>query len=105
MPGGGPGFPLLQADLNMVRDGFARFDLLDDRVRFVEGDLDQTLPSAPIEQVALLRIGDDLGPAVGDVLDHLYDKLAIGGVVVIDDYVDEACRRAGRRLPHPPGHG
>ncbi len=110
VPGGGAGFPLLQADLNMVRDGFARFDLLDDRVRFVEGDLDQTLPSAPIDQIALLRIGDDLGQAVGDVLDRLYDKLAIGGVVVIDDYVDDACRqavddfRARRRIPEPLEH-
>ncbi len=110
VPGGGAGFPLLQADLNMVRDGFARFDLLDDRVRFVEGDLDQTLGSAPIEQIALLRIGDDLGPAVGDVLDQLYDKLAVGGVVVIDDYVDDACRRAvdefraRRGVPEPLEH-
>ena len=26
-----------QADLNLVRDGFARFDVLDDRVRFIQG--------------------------------------------------------------------
>ena len=32
-----PGVEGLQADLNMVRDGFARFDVLDDRVRFVQG--------------------------------------------------------------------
>jgi cephalosporin hydroxylase len=94
VPGGGTGFPLLLADLNMVRDGFARFDLLDDRVRFVQGDLVDTLPDAPIEQIALLRIGDGLGDSVGDVLDELYDKLAIGGLVVVDDYADDACRQA-----------
>ena len=34
-----------------------RFDLLDDRVRFLQGRLADTLADAPIEQVALLRIG------------------------------------------------
>ena len=37
----------------MVRDGFDRFDLLDDRVRFLQGDLATTLPDAPIEKIAL----------------------------------------------------
>jgi cephalosporin hydroxylase len=94
VPGGGAGFPLLRGDLNMVRDGFDRFDLLDERVRFVEGDLIETLPHAPIEQIALLRLGDDQGQSVGDILDELYDKVAIGGVVVVDDYVEEDCHQA-----------
>ena len=51
----------LRPDLNTVRDAFERFDLLDDRVRFLQGELDLTLPEAPIEKIALLRIGGDLG--------------------------------------------
>ena len=35
------------ADLNLVRDGFSRFGLLDDRVRFLQGPLDADLPDAP----------------------------------------------------------
>ncbi len=110
VPGGGAGFPRLHADLNMVRDGFARFDLLDDSVRFVEGDPVETLPKTPIEQVALLRIGDDLGAEVGDVLDELYDHLAVGGIVIIDDYGDPACAaavdefRARRQVPEALEH-
>ena len=42
----GPGFPDLLADLNTVRDGFDRFDLLDDRVRFLQGDA-RRRPSRP----------------------------------------------------------
>ena len=45
------------SDLNTVRDGFARFGLLDDHVRFLQGPPADTLPDAPINQVALLRIG------------------------------------------------
>ncbi len=93
-PGGGRGFPDLLADLNAVRDGFARFGLLDDRVRFLQGDPRATLTDAPIEHVALLRIGDELDGAVGHVLEALYDKLTAGGFVVIDPYATPSCRQA-----------
>ena len=47
-----------RADLNQVRDGFARFDLLDERVRFLHGDSGGRARSdAPIERLALLRFG------------------------------------------------
>ncbi len=58
-----------RADLNLVRDGFARFDLLDDRVRFLEGPMNATLPDAPMEQVALLRIGPGIGGEARAALD------------------------------------
>jgi cephalosporin hydroxylase len=71
-------------DLNLVRDGFARFDLLDDRVRFLEGPCSATLPASGPEQVALLRIGRTAGDEVRPVLDALYDRITPGGVVVVD---------------------
>ena len=93
----------LGADLNTVRDGFARFDLLDDEVRFLQGGLDATLADAPIEAIALLRIGPGLGPAVTTVLDRLYDRITPDGVVVIegaDPAAVEAFRR-DRRIAAP----
>jgi cephalosporin hydroxylase len=74
----------LRADLNQVRDGFERFGLIDDSVRFLQGDPSATLPDAPIEQLALIHLGADLGDDVTAVLDHLYPKLAVGGFVVAD---------------------
>ncbi len=84
----------LSADLNIVRDGFRRFDLLDDRVHFLQGPYRETLPRAPVDEVALLRVGGGLGAASRDVLDALYGKVAAGGVVVVDEYADERCQRA-----------
>ncbi len=82
MPAGGiAGF---HADLNIVRDGFARFDLLDDRVRFLEGTMSATLPDAPLDEIALIRVGPGIGGETRAVLDRLYDRLAVGGYVVID---------------------
>ena len=43
-----------------VRECFARYGLLDDQVRFLRGWFRQTLPSAPIERLALLRLDADL---------------------------------------------
>jgi cephalosporin hydroxylase len=92
VPGGGRGLPRFRGDLNQVREGFERFGLLDERVRFLVGSAAETLPDAPIEQVALLRIGPELGDLAGEVVDAVYDKIAIGGTVVVDGYRDPALR-------------
>ena len=78
------------ADLNTVRDGFARFGLLDDHVKFLQGPPEDTLSDAPIEQVALVHIGATAEPAdIGATLHALYDRIAPNGVVVIDDAAGE----------------
>ncbi len=79
------GLAELRADLNLVRDGFERFDLLDDRTRFLQGDPRATLPDAAIDRIALLHIGADVGDDLEVVLEHLHPRLAAGGFVVIDD--------------------
>ena len=85
-----------QADLNSVRDGFDRFDLLDDRVRFLQGAPTHTLADAPIEKVALAahRCATCDG-AIDDALDALYDRVAIGGFVVVDEL--RPTRPSGKR--------
>jgi cephalosporin hydroxylase len=80
----------LGADLNSVRDGFARFELLDDDVRFLQGAVDATLVDAPIGSIALLRIGPGLGPSVRAALELLHDKVVPGGFVIVEGAEDEA---------------
>ena len=85
----------LSSDLNQVRDGFARFDLLDERVRFLQGPPEETLPDAPIERLALLRIGASADAAdVSVALDELYDALSTGGRVVVEGHDDPETARA-----------
>jgi cephalosporin hydroxylase len=79
-----------QADLNMVRDGFARFDVLDDRVRFVQGSVEDLAADGP-ERIALLRIGRSEAKDARQILQLLYDRVAEGGIVVVD---------CGVRTPH-----
>ena len=96
-----------QADLNLVRDAFDRFGLLDDRVRFLQGAPADTLPAAPIEQIAVLRLGRTLGVDTAVALDQLYDRVAPGGFVVIEDTAGTdtgaavEAFRAGRGITEP----
>jgi cephalosporin hydroxylase len=83
-----------QADLNMVREGFARFDLLDGRVSFVAGPLDSAPGEAPIERIALLRIGHGVGGKTEAILEQLYDKVSPGGVVIVDEHAHPTAREA-----------
>jgi cephalosporin hydroxylase len=96
----------LQADLSIVRDGFDRFDLLDDRVRFVQG------PAAALDRdgprrIALLRIGRSGAHEADRILDALYDRVSDGGVILVDCGIDAGHRglverfRADRQIETP----
>ena len=82
------------SDLNTVRDGFARFGLLDARVRFLQGPPGETLGDAPIKQIALLHVGPGDAEDVAAAFDALYHRVAIGGVVIVDDYEEAERARA-----------
>ena len=89
------GYPELAVPLDEVRSNFERYGLLDERVRFLKGFFRETLPSAPVEQLALLRLDGDLYESTWVALDALYPKLSSGGFVIVDDYgAMEPCRRA-----------
>lgn len=72
--------------LEKVKDNFSRYGLLDNQVEFLEGWFKDTLPVAPISQIAVLRLDGDLYESTIDGLRWLYPKLAPGGYVIIDDY-------------------
>lgn len=78
-----------------VKDNFKRYGLLDDRVRFIPGWFKDTLPGAPINNIALLRLDGDLYESTIQALDALYPRLSIGAFCIIDDYhAIDACRQA-----------
>src|SRR3954468_6928748 len=78
-----------------VRESFARYGLLDEQVRFLRGWFHETLPSAPIERLALLRLDGDLYDSTYQALEALYPKLSVGGYAIVDDYGSfSECRRA-----------
>ena len=87
----------LKATLEDVRGNFEAYGLLDERVRFLKGWFKDTLPTAPIERLSVMRLDGDYYESTRDALVHLYDKLSLGGFVIVDDYGEDAwtyCRRA-----------
>jgi O-methyltransferase len=81
--------------LEDVRNNFARYGLLDEQVQFLKGFFSETLPTAPVRQLAILRADADLYESTMDILRNLYSALSIGGYAIFDDYKNMAdCRRA-----------
>jgi O-methyltransferase len=56
------------------------------RIHFVRGPVEETIPQHAPERLALLRLDTDWYESTRHELDHLYPRLAPGGVLIIDDY-------------------
>ncbi|HEY1710980.1 MAG TPA: TylF/MycF/NovP-related O-methyltransferase [Rhizomicrobium sp.] len=87
----------LAVSLEEVQRNFAAYGLLDDKVRFLKGWFKDTLPGAPFETLAIMRLDGDYYESTRDALTNLYDKLSVGGYVIIDDYGEDNwtyCRKA-----------
>jgi O-methyltransferase len=84
----------LAVPVDEVRRNFERYGLLDDQVRFLEGWFQDTLPDAPIDQLAVIRLDGDMYESTIVALEALYPRLSVGGYLIVDDYVLPGCRRA-----------
>ncbi len=83
------------ASLDEVKANFARYGLLDDQVRFLVGWFQDTLPSAPVEKLALARLDGDMYESTIVALRSLYPKLSAGGYLIVDDYSNApGCKKA-----------
>jgi hypothetical protein len=72
--------------LEEVKQHFSNYGLENEnRVNYLKGFVNQTLPTAPIKNISLLRIDVDSYSATLEVLDNLYDKVTLGGYIIFDD--------------------
>jgi O-methyltransferase len=95
------------ADLEDVQAGMARVGYPAERIHYHPGLVEDTIPGDAPEQIALLRLDTDWYASTRHELEHLYDRVPAGGVVIIDDYdywegsrkaVDEFMAATGARL-------
>jgi O-methyltransferase len=78
-----------------VEANFAKYGLLDAQVQFISGWFGESLPDAPMTQLAVIRLDGDMYESTMDGLLYLYGKLSKGGYVIVDDYLAiPACRQA-----------
>jgi O-methyltransferase len=85
----------LAVSVEEVQRNFARYGLLDERVRFLVGFFSETIPGANIGPLAILRLDGDMYESTIVVLRHLYQKVSPGGYVIFDEYgMIPACTQA-----------
>ena len=85
----------LAVSIDEVKSNFEKYGLLDEQVGFIKGWFKDTLSTISIDKLALLRLDGDLYESTIQPLDALYDKLSIGGHVIVDDYyVVKGCKIA-----------
>ncbi len=77
---------ILTATLQEVKNNFKKYDLLDEQVIFLEGWFKDTLPRAPIDKLALIRLDGDMYESTIQAIEQLYPKLSDGGFIIVDDY-------------------
>jgi hypothetical protein len=100
---GGEGLSVSELQRVFARKGFRNTEL-------VAGDINETVPAYARQhgelRIALLHIDVDCYAPTVTILDHLFDRVVPGGLVVFDDYgrVAGATRAVDeflRRHPHP----
>jgi O-methyltransferase len=88
-------FEGLRVGVDQVRHNFERYGLLDKQVQFLVGWFEDTLASAPIQALSILRLDGDMYSSTIQALEALYPKVQQGGYCIIDDYGNiPACRQA-----------
>ena len=61
----------------------------------MKGWFKSTMPLIPTDKIAILRLDGDMYKSTIIVLNYLFDKVSLGGWIIIDDYwVVPACRSA-----------
>lgn len=81
-----PGTAWLKIPLEEVRNNLRSTGYPEDLVRYVPGPVEQTLPAATPAQISILRLDTDWYASTKTELEALYPRLAVGGVLILDDY-------------------
>jgi O-methyltransferase len=95
------------ASLEDVQAGMAETGYPMQRIHFHAGLVEDTIPAQAPDRIAILRLDTDWYESTKCELEHLYDRVPSGGVLLIDDYgfwqgarqaVDEFLEHTGARL-------
>lgn len=73
--------PIEEVRQNMQRTGYPT-----QRVTFVPGLVEETIPREAPERIALLRLDTDWYKSTRHEMEHLFPRLSSGGVLIVDDY-------------------
>lgn len=75
-----------RAPLDQVRRVMTETGYPEDQLHYVQGRVEDTVPTHAPESIALLRLDTDWYASSRHELEHLYPRLSPGGVLILDDY-------------------
>ncbi|MCW2308641.1 TylF/MycF family methyltransferase [Rhodobium gokarnense] len=99
------------ASIDVVRENVAKTGYNPDLVKFIKGDVGDTLPGTETGEISLLRLDTDFYRSTLTELEILYPRLTRQGVLIVDDYghwqgarraVDEYFSRSDAQFPDAP---
>jgi hypothetical protein len=65
----------------MISTGYPK-----DKIKYIKGKVEDTIPATTPSQIAVLRLDTDWYESTRHELIHLFPLLTIGGVLILDDY-------------------
>ena len=93
--GVGPDDRWFMSPLHEAKEALASTGYPSERLRFIKGRVEDTLPGQAPPQIAVLRLDTDWYASTRHEMQHLYPRLVRGGVLLIDDYGHwQGCRQA-----------
>jgi hypothetical protein len=80
------GFKCADAPLEQVKEVLLATGYPKDKIHFVPGKVEDTVPGSAPDAISLLRLDTDWYESTKHELVHLFPRLAKAGVIIIDDY-------------------
>lgn len=75
-----------RAQLDEVQQNLRGTGYPAERMEFIKGKVEDTVPARSPQRIALLRLDTDWYESTRHELEHLFPRLSDGGVLIIDDY-------------------
>ena len=83
------------SSLNEVENNIYKTNYPKDKISFIQGKVEETIPKTIPDKIAILRLDTDWYESTMHEMVYLFPKLVKGGVVIIDDYGHwKGCKKA-----------
>jgi len=74
------------ASLKEVQKNLFSTEYSKEKIHFIKGKVEDTIPKNAPEKIAILRLDTDWYESTKCELEHLFPRLSSGGILIIDDY-------------------
>ena len=72
--------------MDEVKQNLATIQYDFNRFKFVEGNVEETIPGTLPDEIAILRLDTDWYESTKHEMIHLFPRLVSKGVLIVDDY-------------------